>query len=734
MKKRTLPTRATRQIPLITLGAMFALTGCGGGGGSSTPPNPLPTGVTQHSVTNYSATAVGAGNTAATQDLLTGGLGRAGLQAGVAAPTFADPANPTALELRRNAIQANYRGLVDVLPNGGYGTLYGPNVAADGTVTTNAGLIPGREYYASYEDGSSTNRTIMAVQIPDSFDQANPCLVLGPSSGSRGVYGAIGTSAEWALKRGCAVVLTDAGKGPGYHDLMDDSVNRVDGPIATRTAAGALTYFAAAVTDAARTAFNAVTPNRFAFKHAHSQQNPEKDWGNHTLRAAQYALYAMNDRFGTPNNQTPFSAANTLVIAGSVSNGGAAVMRAAEADTAGLIDGVVAGEPVTQMPTSTGYAVNFAGAPVASQGRHLADYVTFANIYQPCAARATAAQPAGGGQIDFLTVGALNVRADNRCTSLAEKGLVTGATLAAQSDDALARLRAHGYGAESDILHNSHYAVGGTTANLASFYPLAYGRFSVLENICATSFANTNATGDVVAATAAGKAALFATGNGTAAGPANPVYNASVGGAKYVLFGTSPSTARLDLSLDQALCMRALVTGTDPVTGTALGAATTPTAAQSASVRAGMAETTVTGNLRGKPALVVAGRDDTLIPINHNARAYAAYNRATEGASSKLRYVEVTNAQHFDTFLGLSGYDTRYVPLHYYFNRAMDAMYAHLKNGAALPASQVVRTTARGGAPGTAPAITSANVPAISTTAPAGSEITFGANSVSVPQ
>ena len=43
-----------------------------------------------------------------------------------------------------------------------------------------------------------------------------------------------------------------------------------------------------------------------------------------------------------------FIAANILVIAASVSNGGAAVLRAAEQDTAGLIDGVVAGEPSAQ--------------------------------------------------------------------------------------------------------------------------------------------------------------------------------------------------------------------------------------------------------------------------------------------------------------------------------------------------------------------------------------------------
>jgi hydroxybutyrate-dimer hydrolase len=56
------------------------------------------------------------------------------------------------------------------------------------------------------------------------------------------------------------------------------------------------------------------------------------------------------------------------------------------------------------------------------------------------------------------------------------------------------------------------------------------------------------------------------------------------------------------------------------------------------------------------------------------------------------------------------------VPLHLYFNRAMDAMWAHLKNGAALPPSQVVRTTPRGGTPGAAADLGASNVPAIAAT------------------
>lgn len=711
-----------------TLGAI-ALAGCGGGNG---PTNDLPEGVTQHSVTVFSATAPGSGTTAATQDLLTGGLGKTGLGA-AAAPAYADPLNPTALELRRNALYSNYRAILDPSAAGGFGTLYGPNVTVSGAVTANEGLIPGREYLASLDDGSGRKRVVMAVQVPDSFDVANPCLVLGPSSGSRGVYGAIGTAGEWGLKHGCAVALTDAGKGVGLYDLMDDTVNKVDGTRATRTAAGALNFFAANISDAIRTAYNAVFPNRLALKQVHSQLNPEKDWGTDTLAAAKYALFALNDRFGTLDNPLRFKAENTLVIAGSASNGGAAVLHAAEQDTSGLIDGVVASEPVTEMPTTAGYGIQLGGVPVTGFGHTLADFVTFSNLYQPCAALAAPAALTELTFFNFIGFAGMTARATARCDSLAAKGLVAGTDTAARSLDALNKLRNFGWTTDNDQMHNAHYGLGNAPI-LAAMYPVSYGRFAVSDNVCNTSFAQVDATGNVVAVSAATKAQSFAVANGTANGtPATVIYNDSVGGAKAWQLAVSPSTGVADFGLDNALCQRALVTGSDPVTGAPLSATSTPSAAQSAAVRAGVNEVLLSGNLRGKPTIVVAGRSDDLVPINNNSRAYVAFNRVVEGSSSAVRYIEVTNAQHFDTFIPLSGFDTRFVPLHPYFNQAMDAMYAHLKSGAALPASQVVRTTPRGGVPGSAPAITAANVPPISSAPAAPDQIGFSGTSLAVP-
>src|SRR5690606_4445846 len=71
---------------------------------------------------------------------------------------------------------------------------------------------------------------------------------------------------------------------------------------------------------------------------------PGAGLGHGTLASIRYAMYVLNQEYaptvGTgPQRAVRFNADNTLVIAGSVSNGGAAVLRAAEQDTERLIDG-----------------------------------------------------------------------------------------------------------------------------------------------------------------------------------------------------------------------------------------------------------------------------------------------------------------------------------------------------------------------------------------------------------
>ena len=732
-------THTLTRLAAALLCVPLALGACGSDD-DSPDLNQLPAGFGSVKTTSYDGT---------TDDLLTAGLGKTGIAG--AAPGFADGLNPTTAELRRRAIYVNYRALVDFSAGGGYGTLYGPNVTSAGTVTTGEGKIAGKEFIAFADDGTGRKNVGMMVQIPSTFDRTAPCIITAPSSGSRGIYGAIGTSGEWGLKRGCAVAYTDAGKGIGYHDLQADKVDLIDGKLVARATAGKDAHFASDLTGTALTAFNTATPNRFAYKHAHSQQNPEKDWGRNVLDSIRFALWAINEEYAavdTPSGRhlRSYQASNVLVIASSVSNGGGESIQAAEQDTEGLIDAVAVSEPNVQPKSMTGVTVTAGGAAVANAGRPLADYFTWRMIYEPCAAISASAQAPtgvrpgwfGGGTAPlgnaFTMVGGVELQtiAANRCQSLADKGLVTGATTAAQADDALAKMRAYGWtDPNHDALHASHYRLADVYVALS--YVNAYGRFSVGDNVCGFSLANVDATGGVAAQAAATQAILFATGNGLNTG-GDVVYNDSVGGAKLYHVGVSPSTQRMDGSLDGLLCLHDLVMGVDTVTGTPLtGAALT----RSTRVQAGVQEVLMSGNLRGKPTVIVAGRSDTLLPPNHTARAYAAYNSKVEGGASKLRYYEVLNGQHFDGFNpaagGVVGYDTLFIPVHHYMNKALDLVWAHMKQQTALPPSQVVRTVPRGGTPGAAPAITTANVPDIAATPAAGDTITAAAGAIVIP-
>ncbi len=645
-------------------------------------------------------------------DLLTAGLGAAGLAG--AAPAVTDTADPE--QLRRLAIYTNYRALVDMTANGGYGTLYGPNVTADGQVTSEAGLIPGTEYIAYADDGSGTQNVTLMVQVPDSFDPAAPCIVTATSSGSRGVYGAIGTAGEWGLKRGCAVAYADKGSGNGVHDLASDTVNLQRGPRAAAAAAGTTSNFTAPVSAADRQAFNGNHPNRLALKHAHSQQNPEKDWGRDTLRAIEFAFYVLNETYGTPAGERRIRTivpSNTTVIASSVSNGAGAALAAAEEDPRGLIDGIAVSEPNVQLPPQTDLTIQRGSLAYTAGSKPPYDYFSTANLLQPCAALSAAAQGS-----PFAFAGFNLLAATNRCTVLAASGLVSGSTTAEQADDAMNQLFAYGWEPDTALLQASHYLFA--TPAIAMTYSNSYGRFSVLDNLCALSFAYTSTTAPFgVIAAPASLATIFGTGNGVPPSAGiNIVNNAAVGGPTNSPVSVSPGTGLPDFNFDSAFCQRQLWVSDSP------GAER---------VKAGVAEVYRSANLQGKPAIIVHGRSDTLIPVNFTSRPYYAQNQQVEGDASQLSYIEVTNAQHFDAFLSFPGYDNRLIPLHVYFNRAMDAMWAHLRDGAPLPPSQVVRTTPRGGTPGAAPPITAANLPPIASDPDAADRITYSDGTLSIP-
>ena len=268
------------------------------------------------------------------------------------------------------------------------------------------------------------------------------------------------------------MAYADKGSGNGLHDLMNGNVQARDGTLLNAATAGTESVFTAAVGGAELATYNAATPDRVAYKHAHSQQNPEAQWGRNTLDAVRFALYVLNERFGAPVPQggraATLNARNTLVIASSVSNGAGAALAAAEQDTGGLIDGVAVTEPNAQPKLTRPLAIRQGATLVPTIGKPLIDYFSFANVYQPCALLA------GGLSLNAaFWPPSYTTAAQNRCAALAARGLVNGATLPEQAADALSRMHQYGWVPQSNFLQQSHFRFA--TNAIAVTYTNTYG-------------------------------------------------------------------------------------------------------------------------------------------------------------------------------------------------------------------------------------------------------------------
>jgi hydroxybutyrate-dimer hydrolase len=265
---------------------------------------------------------------------------------------------------------------------------------------------------------------------------------------------------------------------------------------------------------------------------------------------------------------------------------------------------------------------------------------------------------------------------------------------------------------------NVHQAISVTYAN-------AYGRFSVLDNVCSFSFGATDASGLPIPLATVAEAQIFGSSNGIPpTSGINLINNAASGGPKENRLSTT------DQNLDGALCLRSLAQGRDAATGAPVNGVA---ASEAQSVEVGVEKIIASGNLRRIPSIFVAGRNDAILPLNFAARAYFGLNNVVEGSESPLHYYEITNAQHLDSFNQFPGYNALLVPLHRYFIQAMDLMYDHLRNGRALPPSQVVHTTPRGPGSPAPPTITLANVPPISDTPAVSVQIIFAGGQVRIP-
>jgi hydroxybutyrate-dimer hydrolase len=663
-------------------------------------------------------------------DLLSAGLNQAGLVSAVP-PPFADPNHPTAAELRRRAIYGNYRGIVDPVPGGGMGLLWGPQSPGTPVIPgATFGLIPGVEYqaYLRVRDAHGhVNNVPAAVQIPAHFNPAKPCLVAAVPSGSRSVWGGIAI-AEWALFKGCAVALPGKGTDTGFHLLGKEAaawaVDGLAGMYGSVAAIGEDAQFALRPS-AALDAYVAANPYRIATKHAHSQLNPERLWGQFALEGIEFAFWALNDHFEKKGSKR-YDRKNTLVIAAGASNGGGMALRALEEDGKGLIDGLVVTEPNIG-PEDGRFVIRFGSdAPFDPAGRTLYDSITLMSVYAACAAHA----PGAAGTVQIPGFTAPQAGGLLRCQSLKEKGLISGDTPAEQAESARAAIRAHGYAAAQDWGIASHDTLN-LWRSLQPTYANAYGRFAIEDNLCGVSFAAvTNpVNGTPAPMTEANARKLFADSSGVpATAGVSLIADRAANGPILENAGISRSTNRADLNIDSALCFRGLQTGE--------GLASGEDWVNFIRVKVGTQQIQTSGKLRGKPAIVIHGRRDALVFPNLHSRAYYGLNQQREGRASRLSYIEVSTGQHFDAFIssifsGPTG--AQFAPLHYYFVLAMDSMYAHLTSGAALPPSQVVRPTPRGLAPYT-PATVPVLLPRPSNSPAAGDRIVFDRGVLTIPE
>lgn len=556
-------------------------------------------------------------------DLLTAGLGLAGLRS-MAPPAFADASAPTVDELRRRAMWGSWRGIADLAPGGGYGELFGSLQS-----------VPGREYSAFARLPGAKQPHRVLAQIPDNFDTGKRCVLVAPASGSRGIYGAVSVAAAWGLPKGCAVVYTDKGAGSDYYDLNAQVGVRANGTV------GAL----GEVSDLAFVPDAPINASGVAFKHAHSKDNPEADWGRHVKQAAEFALLALAEAYP---QAAPFTFENTRIIAVGISNGGGAVLRAAELE-GDWLDAVVAGEPSI-----------YSSGPGA---RALYDYSTEAALLMPCAQLHMSNLPQPP-----LTA-ALQAGAAVRCATLAAEGFISGATPAAQAKSAYDLMLSKGW-TDASLRAGALSTGFDLWRAIAATYASAYGRYGVGEHPCGFNFAAQNPDFSPRAATAVERAAWISDGSGIPPGAGVGLLDSKV--------------ALPDLTYAGLKCLRGLWDGQGE---------------DAKRVQAGIQATHAGLPRKGLPVMVVHGADDGLIPPAFSSAPYAA---AAKTAGREVSYWKVQNVQHFDGFLGLPDYGSRYLPLLPYVYEALDRVQARLDKGTALPADAVIATTPRAGKPLTA--------------------------------
>ena len=361
--------------------------------------------------------------------------------------------------------------------------------------------------------------------------------------------------------------------------------------------------------------------------HAHSGDHPEADWGRHVLQAAAFGREVLVRETGIDPDAL-------IVIAAGVSNGAGAVLRAAGEDAAegrGIegaprLDGVVAVSP----------NIHVEGA------RPLFDVATQAALLRPCALAA----PAFDGDALLRPGGALPPAYATGCAALAQQGQIDGDDVPTQAANAWNAMQAAGW---TDAAMRAGFlsVAFELWRAVAAGYASAYARTPAAAMPLGYRYAVRDAQGAPVAASPAEATLWWSDSSGLP--PGNGV----------VLLDPPGDDGRVA----GLLGLRAL-------------------AKDDAPVREAIAATRALPPRAGLPILLLHGLDDGLVPEWTTSAPYATFARE-HGA--RLGYWRIERAQHFDAFLGNPALAARYVPLMPQAYAALDAMLAHLRDGAPLP-------------------------------------------------
>ncbi|MCP1727217.1 hydroxybutyrate-dimer hydrolase [Natronospira proteinivora] len=534
------------------------------------------------------------------EDLVSAGQGWDGLQG--QAPALAEPEQADHEDKRRLAMHANWTAIVDV---------HGPSPFGDDSLPR----IPGQEFHQFIRLDGHSQPTRLLMQFPDSFNSEQPCLVAAPASGSRGVYGAVGLAAKWSLERGCALVMTDKGAGTDHFDLAAGKGMTLDARVAAPDEA---------VLGFAQDAGEGAT--LVAMQHAHSQDHPEADWGSFTLAAIDQALTWLEE--STPEHDV--DRAGVRVIAAGLSNGGGAVLRAAEADQAGLVDAVLAVAP----------NITVEGAP------SLYDYATLAGLYQPCL---LADQDALSG-MSLAQPGQL-AEGRQACETLAEAGWLE----AADPAEAAEQLTRAGF-TDKALSQSAINAGFGLWRSVAANYASAYLRRGADDMPCGYRTALVDEAGAPRSATAVERHQWWSLSTGIA--PDEMIQ---------LLDGEGqPPMAGLG-------CLRELWIGDSE---------------EADHLRRAVADTRASGALPEIPVLILHGDMDGLVPPAFSSRPYV--EAALAAGADRLVYREIPGGQHFDALLALPGMRERHVPLMPYAQSGLERLWQVLDGEEALDSPLVL--------------------------------------------